>query len=120
MPSKRSTPKIMHRAGENRKEPSPAEVKLWAYLRYLRKDGVHFRRQHAIGPYITDFCAPRSKLIIEVDGSQHLDQEEYDAGRTEFLVSRCFHVLRFWNSDVMNKISDVMGVILDELGKSNP
>lgn len=45
----------MHRAGELRKEPGPAEVKLWAYLRALWEDGIHFRRQHAIGQYITDF-----------------------------------------------------------------
>jgi very-short-patch-repair endonuclease len=71
---------------------------------------IHFHRQHAIRLYITDFCAPRSKLIIEVDGRQHLDQEDYDAGRKELLESRGFHVLRFWNNDVMNKISDVMGM----------
>ena len=53
--SKRTTPKIMHRAGELRKEQTPAEAKLWAYLRTLREDGIHFRRQHAIGPYIADF-----------------------------------------------------------------
>jgi very-short-patch-repair endonuclease len=82
MPPKRSIPKILHRAGELRKESGPVEVKLWAYLRSLREDGIHFRRQHAIGPFIADFCAPRNKLIIEVDGSQHLEQEEYDAGRT--------------------------------------
>jgi hypothetical protein len=44
MPPKRSTPKIMHRAAEMRKQPGPAETKLWAYLRALREDGIHFRR----------------------------------------------------------------------------
>ena len=68
MPPKRSTPKIMHRAGELRKEPSAAEAKLWVYLRNLREDGIHFRRQHAIGPYIADFASPSRKLIIELDG----------------------------------------------------
>ena len=118
--SKRTTQKIMHRAGELRKEQTPAEAKLWAYLRTLREDGIHFRRQHAIGPYITDFCAPRRNLIIEVDGSQHLDQEEYDTERTAFLESKGYRVLRLWNSDMMNKINDVMGVILKELERSNP
>jgi len=74
--AKRSTPKMMHRAGELLREQTPAEAKLWAYLRAQRANGVHFRRQHAIGPYITDFCAPLQKLVIELDGSQHLDQEE--------------------------------------------
>jgi very-short-patch-repair endonuclease len=109
----------MSRAGELRKELGPAETKLWAYLRPLREDGIRFRRQHAIGPYIADFCAPRRKIIIEVDGSQHLDQQASDARRTDFLESRGFRVLRFWNSDVLNKISDVMRLILDELGKPN-
>jgi very-short-patch-repair endonuclease len=72
--TKRTTPKMLHRAGELRSEPTPAEAKLWAYLRTLRADGLRFRRQHAIGPYITDFCSPHLKLVIEVDGSQHLDQ----------------------------------------------
>jgi very-short-patch-repair endonuclease len=93
----------MQCAGDLQKELTPADVDLWVYLRLLRKDGIHFRRQHAIGLYIADFCAPRSKLIIEVDGSQHLDQEEYDADRKDIMESRDFHVLRFWNGDVMNK-----------------
>ena len=75
----------MHRAGELRQEPTPAEAKLWKYLRSQRLEGTHFRRQYAIDNYIVDFCAPRAKLIIEVDGSQHLDQHEYDTERTEFL-----------------------------------
>ena len=115
MRPRRSTPKILHRAGELRKEQTPAEAKLWAYLRTLREDGIHFRRQHAVGPYIADFCAPRVKLIIELDGSQHLDQEEYDTERTAFFQAKGFRVLRFWNSDVMNKINDVMGVILEAI-----
>jgi very-short-patch-repair endonuclease len=84
----------------------------------LRADGIDFRRQHAIGPFITDFCAPRQKLIIEVDGSQHLEQLEYDAERTTFLESKGYRVLRFWNSTVMNKIDNVMGAILEELERS--
>jgi len=60
-------------------------------------------------------CAPRQKLIIEVDGSQHLDQEEYDSERTAFLESRGYRVLRFWNRDVMNNIEAVLGVILEAL-----
>ncbi len=109
--TKRSTPKIMHRAGELRKEPTPAEAKLWAYLRLLREDGIRFRRQHAIGNYIADFCAPRQHLIVELDGSQHLDQEDYDAERTTYLANKGYQVLRFWNSEVLNDINGVIGVI---------
>lgn len=57
---------------------------------------------------MVDFCAPRCKLIIELDGSQHLEQEEYDAQRTEFLESRGYKVLRFWNNDVLKNIDDVI------------
>ena len=112
---KRTTPKMMHRAAELRKEQTPAEAKLWAYLRTRRTNGIDFRRQHAIGPYITDFCAPRQKLVIEVDGSQHLDQQEYDAERTAFLEAQGYTILRFWNGDVMNNIEGVLGVILEEI-----
>jgi very-short-patch-repair endonuclease len=64
-------------------------------------------------------CAPRRKLIIEVDGSQHLDQQEYDAERTAYLERHGYRVLRFWNGDVLKDINSVMGVILEELEKSN-
>ncbi len=87
---------------------SVAEVKLWAYLRAHHTGGVHFRNQHAIGNYIVDFCAPREKLIIELDGSQHLEQEEYDQERTLYLESQGYRVIRFWNDQVMN---DMEGVI---------
>lgn len=117
---KRTSPTIFHRARESRREPTPAEIKLWAYLRAHRFTDVHFRRQHAIGPYITDFCAPRKKLVIELDGSQHLDQEEYDAERTAFLESKGYRVLRFWNKDVLRDINGVIGVILEELIRPNP
>ena len=80
---------------------------------------VHFRSQHAIGNYIVDFVAPRKKLIIELDGSQHLEQEEYDAERTAFLQSKGYRVLRFWNNDVMNDIDSVLTVIWDALKEKN-
>jgi very-short-patch-repair endonuclease len=116
----RASPKIKHRAGELRKEPTPAEAKLWTFLRAHRFTDIHFRRQHAIGPYIVDFCAPSKKLIIEVDGSHHLEQAEYDNERTTYLEAKGYRVLRFWNSDVMNRISDLMAMVLEELEKSSP
>ena len=105
----------MRRAAELRRNQTEAESKLWAHLRAHRANGVHFRRQYAIGKYIVDFCAVRKKLIIELDGSQYLDQEEYDAERTAFLQSKGFRVLRFWNNEVLKNIDDVMAIILDEL-----
>ena len=115
MPPKRSTPKNLHRAGELRKQTTPAERKLWLYLRVMREDGVRFRRQHAIGNYVVDFCSPRKKLIIELDGSQHLEQQEYDQERTRYLESQGYQVLRFWNNHVMNDTEGVLLAILHKL-----
>ncbi len=113
--SKRTSPEMMHRASELRKSPTPAEAKQWACLRKNQLNGVSFRRQHAIGPFITDFCSPRSKLIIELDGSQHMDIEVYDNDQTRFLNERGFKVLRFWNNDVMNDLNGVIQAIQFEL-----
>jgi very-short-patch-repair endonuclease len=111
MPKFRSNPKTMHKAGQLRKEPTPAEAKLWSRLRNDQL-GVTFRRQHAIGNYIPDFCSPRAKLIIELDGSQHLEQQEYDDERTKYLESLGYKVIRFWNNDVTNNIDGVILAII--------
>jgi very-short-patch-repair endonuclease len=116
MPPKRSNSKTMHRAGELRREPTPAERKLWAYLRRNKLNGVNFRRQHAIGNFITDFVSIKMKLVIELDGSQHLEQEEYDIERTKYLESQGYKVVRFWNNDVMNDIDGVLCTIEIVLG----
>lgn len=116
---KRTSHKIFQRAKELRKDPTPAEAKLWTHLRAHRMGGVHFRDQHAIGNYIVDFCAPRKKLVIELDGSQHLEKQEYDAERTEFLKSRGYRVLRFWNHEVMNNLDAVLTVIWSVLQEQN-
>ena len=112
---KRTTPKIFARAKQLRRDMTPTELKLHAHLRAHRMGGVHFRPQHAIGNYIVDFCAPRRKLIVELDGSQHLEQGEYDAERTAYLKSKGYRVLRFWNNDVTNNIDSVLTVIWDKL-----
>jgi very-short-patch-repair endonuclease len=108
MPAKRSNPKTMHRAGELRREPAPAERKLWAYLQGNKLNGVSFRRQHAIGNYIVDFVSIKKKLIIELDGGQHLEQSEYDEERTQYLKSQCYKVVRFWNNQVENEMDGVI------------
>ena len=117
MPPKRSNPKTMHRAGELRKELTPAERKLWAYLRGDKLNGVNFRRQHAVGNYIVDFVSIKKKLVIELDGSQHVEQAQYDMERTRYLESQGYKVVRFWNKQVEHEIDGVMRVIafaLDE------
>ena len=107
----RSNPKTRTQAIELRKEPTPAERKLWALIRNDQL-GVNFRRQHAVGKYIPDFVCVQKKLIIELDGSQHLEQEEYDQERTKYLEALGYKVIRFWNNDVMNNIDGVILAII--------
>ena len=83
----RSTLKTKHQAIQLRKESTPAERKLWSHIRNDQL-GINFRRQHALGNYIPDFCSPKAKLVIELDGSQHLEQEEYDDERTKYPESQ--------------------------------
>ncbi|MDP2776276.1 MAG: endonuclease domain-containing protein [Anaerolineales bacterium] len=116
--SQRSNPNTKHNAIELRKEPTPAEAKLWSRIRNDQL-GVTFRRQHAIGNYIPDFCSPIAKLIIELDGSQHLEQEEYDEERTKCLETLGYKVIRFWNNDVLNNIEGVILAIIYALEDEN-
>ena len=105
---KRTTPKIFHRARELRHNKTPEEEILWSRLRGHQLDGIGFRQQHAIGDAIVDFCAPRKKLVIELDGSQHLEIVESDAERTAFLNSKGYKVIRFFNFEINENIEDVL------------
>ncbi len=120
MPSKTTSPKMQRRAAELRHHQTEAEAKLWAHLRSHRLNDTHFRRQFAIGNYIVDFCAPRIKLVIELDGSQHLEQKGYDNDRTEFLNAQGYRVLRFWNNEVMNDLEGVMSAVMLALAPTQP
>jgi very-short-patch-repair endonuclease len=75
---------------------------------------MHFRRQVPLGPYFPDFVCHRCKVVIELDGSQHADDDvvQYDIERTAFLNSRGYRVLRFWNSDVLKNCDGVVEVIV--------
>ena len=119
MPPRRTTPKGYENARKLRHELTPAERKLWAALRGDQLNGVNFRRQHAIGPYIADFCAIKAKLIVELDGGQHLEQQEYDAERTKYLETQGYKVLRFWNNEVLNNLDGVILAITYAL-EENP
>ena len=70
-----------------------------------------------ISPLKGTMCAPRKKLIIELDGSQHLEQHEYDVERTKYLAARGDRVLRVWNNDVTNNTDDVLQVIWSVLNE---
>ena len=92
-----------------------AERLLWSRLRCRQVSGFKFRRQHTIGPCICDFVCAEARVVIELDGSAHLDQASYDANRDRFLRSQGYRVLRFWNGDVLNQTESVMETIFEAL-----
>ena len=73
-----------------------------------------------IGNYIADFACVEAKLVIEVDGGQHLSQQKYDARRDNELAARGFQVLRFWDNDVLLNSDGVLAVILQALERPHP
>jgi len=115
MTHRRTSPQTFSNSRQLRHNQTEAEARLWRALRSHQLEDIHFRRQHAIGPYIVDFCAPRQKLVIELDGGQHLDQQEYDLERTAFLKSKGYRVLRFWNDEVLKNLDGVAQAILEAL-----
>jgi len=76
------------RARQLRRAQTEAEKKLWDRLKGGQLRGVKFRRQFPIGPFFADFCAPKELLIVELDGSQHMDMRDKDKRRTKFLEAR--------------------------------
>ena len=99
---------LKNRARELRSNQTDVEAKLWRRLRDRQVFGVKFRRQHPIGSYIVDFCCPTLRLIVELDGGQHAEQNAADQARTCFLESRGYRVLRFWNNQVMTQLDEVL------------
>lgn len=91
-----------------------AERLLWYHLRDRRLLGCKFRRQCPIGPYIADFACLDCALIIELEGSQHLDASS-DAVREAFLHREGFQLLRFWNNEVLVRTNDVCEAIAQRL-----
>ena len=92
-----------------------SERKLWSRLR-MERLGVKFRRQHPLGNYIADFACLAPKLIVELDGSQHAANSEYDARRDAFFRGEGFAVLRLATDDPLKNMDGVLAVILEQLG----
>jgi very-short-patch-repair endonuclease len=90
------------------------ERKLWYDLRGRRFLGWKFRRQHAIGPFIADFACIEAKLVIELDGGQHVDSAR-DERRTAYLESQGWSVLRFWNNEIIENYDGVLERIAEVL-----
>ena len=108
-------PKLKERARKLRKNMTDAEVTLWLHLRKKQINGLQFFRQRPIGNYIVDFYAPDKKLIIEVDGGQHYEDEGLlnDKIRDEFFLSQGLNVIRFSNLDVLQNIEGVVEKIME-------
>ena len=102
---------LRKRTQELRRQMTKEERHLW--YDFLKTYPVQFKRQYSIGAYIVDFYCYQSRLIIELDGSQHYEPEamEYDRMRTEYLQKQGFLVLRFSNSDVMTQFCAVCETI---------
>src|SRR5690348_1322366 len=102
MPSRFTrTLEVTSRSRRLRRDMTEVEKRLWSRLRSAQVQGASFRRQHPIGRYTADFCAPSLKLVIELDGGQHAGEAHAarDSDRTAWLAARGFTVLRFWNND---------------------
>jgi very-short-patch-repair endonuclease len=98
-------------ARDLRNAATDAERALWQELRRGKFPGARFRRQVPIGPYIADFACLKNRLVIELDGSQHVERATYDEARTEFLRSQRFRVLRFWNGQLFSEREAVIETI---------
>ena len=94
-----------------RRNMTIAERKLWFALRLGQMKGYKFRRQHPFENFILDFVCLENRLVIEVDGSQHLDAIAYDQQRTKVLAAAGFLVLRFWNNQILNEFEVVTETI---------
>lgn len=101
------------RARRLRREQTDAEKSLWQAIRSRQLSGFKFRRQHPVGCYITDFCCVKCKLIIELDGGQHALETDADNRRSHFLSQHGYHVLRFWNHEVLTNLEGVLQRILE-------
>ena len=109
-----------------RKNMTNSEQVLWSRLRCKQLLGVQFYRQKPIGDYIVDFFAPKTKLVIEVDGSQHREGVHAikDKRRDTYLASLGFRVLRFNSRKVLQETDAVVDVIFrtmaERLNRKNP
>ena len=99
---------LRERAKELRRNMTPAEKILWEKLRHNRLNGLQFRRQQIINPYIVDFYCHAKALVVEVDGDIHDLQQDYDAEKSAYLTARGFRMLRVRNDDVKENLLTVL------------
>jgi very-short-patch-repair endonuclease len=105
------------RARQLRNNATEAERKLWRAISGRKLAGVRFNRQFPIGQFICDFVSREKRLVIEIDGGQHAQSVDYDERRTRFLAAQGYHVIRFWNNDVITNIGGVLKMIEQALAR---
>ena len=99
---------LKERAQFLRRNQTDAEKLLWQRLRGRNLLGKKFYRQFVIAPYIVDFICRELKLIVELDGGQHMDNRELDIARTRYLETQGYQVIRFWNNQVFEEMEGVL------------
>ena len=99
------------KARDLRINATDAERRLWSAIRNRQISGVRFNRQVRIGPHICDFAARTPGLVIELGGGQHALDNDRDIKRTRFLEAESYHVLCFWNHEVMENLDGVVAAI---------
>jgi very-short-patch-repair endonuclease len=108
---------IRQKARQLRVNSTDAEYRLWRQIRNRQLKGCKFRRQMPVDHYIVDFVCAELKLIIEIDGGQHAEARLYDAERTEYLQSKEYQVVRFWNNEVLGNTDGVLERIAEILAQ---
>ncbi|MHB8174305.1 MAG: endonuclease domain-containing protein [Nitrospirota bacterium] len=102
-------------AKELRHNLTEEEKILWERLRNRQLNGYKFRRQESVGRFVADFICYERKILIEVDGSQHMEQKVRDKERGLWFKNQGYEILRFWNYEVREDIEIVLGKIRQSL-----
>lgn len=105
------TEEMRNRARQLRQNSTSFEQTFWKSVRAKRFSGYKFRRQQTIGPYIVDFVCFQAKLIVELDGSQHVERADYDRQRDDWLRLQGYRVFRIWNHEWVRQ----KNIVLEEI-----
>ena len=117
---------LKNKARQLRKNLTDSEKALWSRLRNKQILDIQFYRQKPIGGYIVDFFAPRAKLVVEVDGSQHTEGNhvEKDRIRNGYLASLGLKVMRFNSREVLKEsdavVEEIYRILKDQLKQKSP
>ena len=117
MPRTRVSAEMRQKARSLRNHPTRAEALLWFELRALKSEGVKFRRQSPIGPYVADFVCFAARLVVEIDGDLHERETaiKHDANRDAYLRSLGYEILRVDEPDVIHNAWHVAQLVKDKV-----